>query len=108
MNVDVKEETPLESLVPFIKTAFADLEIQMDAEQLAQRSIKCNGLIFKNIMNEIRENYKKYGQNGKLSLKAENNRLVIILRNNKKEKDEHAFSSSTGLGIINDYVKILG
>lgn len=95
-SILVKSE--LGALLPYIREAFADFisegfGIDMDEEVLKNHALLCEGAVFKNIIKEIKENYRKYGTGGRLSVRTHNNKLLIALTNKKKQKGQ--FDTST-------------
>lgn len=92
MEISVAEETTVESLFPFVQKTFRGMEIHID-DELKNYTILCNVAIFKNILKEFMQNYEKYGENGRFSMKIENNKLKMTLLNNKKEQAADTFST---------------
>jgi len=103
MNVDIQEKTWMADIISYIRSKFSDGEIDIDDNTY----ILCSKRVFKWIIDELRENYRKYGTNWYISIGSEENMLVISLKNKKKEKDIHDFSSKSGLKIFEKYMKEL-
>lgn len=57
--VDLKEKTLVGSAISYIKTKFQDCEVAIEDNTY----ILCSSRVYKSIIDELKENYRKYGRN---------------------------------------------
>lgn len=109
IDTNILAKSNVGDLLPYIHETFSELDIKMNDESLQKHAILCEAAVFKNLLKEIKENYRKYGTNGKLRVETNSNhKLVITLTNNKKEKGAYDVSTKQGVNILKDYAEMLG
>lgn len=85
-DVNLQRKSSLGELLPSINETFSDLEIDIDKNIVHGFSVLCNPTVFKSLLKEVKENYRKYGINGKVVVRPERGQLTISLFNQKKER----------------------
>lgn len=108
LDVNIQKESRISEVLPFVFQKFKGISFDIDEKVSENLFVACNAAILRSMLNELKENYRKYGMNGKLSMKIADNVLQISLSNNKKEKWQNDYSSSSGLKILGSYLGILG
>ena len=103
ISVDMKEKSLIQDLIPYIELKFQKGEIDIENNI----HILCSKRVFKWIIDELKENYRKYGTEWYISVSKQNNMVVVSLKNKKKEKNENDFSSRNWLKIFDEYMKAL-
>lgn len=89
----ILQENALSVLCSHIGDGFAT--IQDDIIDHEDIYVYCSDHVFlSGIIYELKENYRKYGTKGEMTIKIENNQLLIFLSNKKKAKNPKDFSSS--------------
>jgi hypothetical protein len=104
ISIDLKEKTWIKDILPYIQKKFQNGEIDVEDNV----KILCSNRVFKAIIDELSENYRKYGTEWHISVITKDNKLIITLTNKKKEKNPEDFSSWTGTKIFQEYMQELG
>ena len=104
ITTDLKEKNWIDELITDIKTDFPNTEINIEHNL----HILCSSCVYRSIIRELKENYRKYGTDWQLSLTRENDMAVITLKNKKKERDEKDSSTKRWLPIFEEYMKEIG
>jgi len=102
ITISLKEATGIDKIISYIRTK---LKTWWEVHTEDDAYILCSNRVFKAIIDEISENYRKYGTNGYISIVTKDNKLIITLTNKKKEKNPENFSSGTWTKIFKEYMK---
>lgn len=94
-SLDIKKKTPIRSLLSDFSAKWTNLEVNIHPDEFEGVSVNCNSAVFRSIVKELAENYRKYGTDGKISLSLAHGNLKIALSNKKKPKEAHDYSSSS-------------
>ncbi len=94
-SLDIQKKTSISSLLSDVFIRCANLTVDIDSHEFEHFFISCNSAVFRSIIKEILENYRKYGTDGKISFSLVNGALKISIINKKKEKEAHDYSSSS-------------
>ena len=93
VDFNFKDQSNLSQLYIYLYQAFENINNKVNQEDINNTYLNCHERAFQDIIHELKENYRKYGTEGKLTIHTEDNQLIITLHNKKKEKSPEDFSS---------------